>query len=389
MSKSKYISYESTGSFSQLVIDYLNQDEKLSEFVTDFPSIESIKKQIELRKKVTVDRNALVDVLTEQYQQNGIALEESELGESISKLKQENTFTICTAHQPNIFTGYLYTIYKIIHAIKLAKECEEQLPGYHFVPVFFIGSEDNDIEEIGAVNFKGEKYQWQPSDTGACGRFSTDSLVEIRDEILAQFGASEFEEILKNQIVTSYNGSKTLSEATQHFVHSLFHDQGLLALDADDKRLKESFKPVIKDELENQNSHKLVIEHNTRLAQNYKIQVEPRELNLFYLKGSIRERIEKKGAQWTVVNTDITFDDTALVETNPEYFSPNVILRPLYQETILPNVAFIGGGSEIAYWTELTSLFDHYSLPFPILLVRNSVSIVTQKVYKKNGEDRI
>ncbi len=384
MSKAKYISYESTGAFSKLVIDYINKDPKLKEFISDFPSIESIKTQIKQKKQQRIDRESLAEVLSEQYDKNGIDTKGTKVGENILKLNDEKTFTICTAHQPNIFTGYLYTIYKIIHAINLVKECEEQIPGYQFVPIFFIGSEDNDLEEIGTFNFKGKKYQWQANgQTGACGRFLVENLSEIRDEIISNLGDNEIDKIIENQLIRSFNKKKTLTEATQHFIDSLFKDYGLLALDADDKRLKKSFKSVIKDELEKQTSHRLVIEHNNVLSKNYKIQVEPRELNLFYLKDDIRERIEKVEDEWNVINTHIAIDSIDIVDTNPEYFSPNVILRPLYQETILPNVAFIGGGSEIAYWMELKSLFDYYGLAFPILFVRNSVSIVSDKIFSK------
>ncbi len=378
-----YIPYADTGSFSKLVIDYQNRDEKLKPFINDFPSVEAIKAQIKRKEKQAVNRAALVEVLTEQYTNQGIHLEKNRVGDNITKLKEEKTFTICTAHQPNIFSGYLYFIYKIVHAINLAKECAEQIPGYNFVPVYFIGSEDNDIEEIGAFNFKNKKYQWAPNQTGACGRFSTESLTEIRDEILSQFGSSEAENKLKEQILAAYDGKKTLSEATQYFVHQLLGEYGVLAVDADDKRLKDAFKPVIKDELENLSSHRIVSEHNIKLSKDYKVQVDPRELNLFYLKDNLRERIEKDGNQWKIVNTDVSIEDLTIVELFPEHFSPNVILRPVYQEIILPNVAFIGGGSEIAYWCELKSLFTYHKTEFPILFARNSLSIVYNKLLNK------
>lgn len=374
-----YIPYADTGSFSKLVIDYQNQDEKLKPFINDFPSVEAIKEQIKRKEKQAVDRDSLVKVLTEQYEKLGI----DGVGDTILKLKDKKTFTICTAHQPNIFTGYLYFIYKIVHAINLAKECEELIPGYNFVPVYFIGSEDNDIEEIGAFNFKNKKYQWSPTETGACGRFSTESLLEIRDEILSQFGTSDAENKLKEQILAAYDGKKTLSQATQHFVHQILGEYGVLSIDADDKRLKQAFKPIIKDELENLSSHRIVSEHNNELSKNYKVQVDPRELNFFYLKDYLRERIEKDGNSWKIVNTDLKIDDLERINTNPEHFSPNVILRPIYQEMILPNVAFVGGGSEIAYWCELKPLFDHHKIEYPILFARNSLSVVSEKQLNK------
>ncbi len=374
-----YIPYDDTGSFSKLVIDYQNKDKKLLPFINDFPSVEAIEKQILLKEKQGIDRDALVKVLTKQYKKLGI----EGVGDTILKMKNEKTFTICTAHQPNIFSGYLYFIYKIVHAINLAKECQEQIPGYNFVPIYFIGSEDNDIEEIGAFNFKNKKYQWQPSETGACGRFSTKSLVAIRDEILSQFGNSEAENKLKQQILAAYDGKKTLSEATQYFVHQILGEYGVLVLDADDKQLKQSFKNVIKDELENQSSHKIVSEHNIDLNKNYKVQVEPRELNLFYLKDNVRERIEKDENVFKIVSSEEKIKDLNVVDEHPEYFSPNVILRPIFQEIILPNVAFVGGGSEIAYWCELKTLFEYYKIELPILVVRNSLSIVYHKMFNK------
>jgi len=378
-----YIPYSDTGAFSKLVIDYQNQDEKLKLFINDFPSVEAIKNQIKRKEKQAVDREALVEVLTEQYTHQGIRLDKTPVGEKIAQLLNKKTFTICTAHQPNIFTGYLYFIYKIIHAINLAKECTEQISGYNFIPVYFIGSEDNDIEEIGTFNFKNKKYQWSPNETGACGRFSTASLVEIRDEILGQFGNSEAEVKLKEQILIAYDGKKTLSQATQHFVHLLLGEYGLIALDADDKRLKESLKPIIKNELENLTSHRIVIEHNKLLSKDYKVQVEPRELNLFYLNENVRERIEKAENGWKIVNSDQKIENLNIIESNSEYFSPNVILRPVYQELILPNLAFIGGGSEIAYWCELKTLFQYHKIEYPILFIRNSLSILSEKQLNK------
>lgn len=383
MNRSAYISYEASNAFSKLVVDYQNQDDKLRNFISDFPSIESIQKQIVARKKKTVDRKALLAVLAKQYQENGINLTDTRAEEYMLSLASENTFTITTAHQPNIFTGFMYTIYKIVHVIHLAKSCREEMPEYNFVPIFFIGSEDNDIEEIGTFNFKGKKYQWKPDQSGACGRFSTESLVKIRDEIIAQFGSSETELKLKEQILAAYDGKKTLTQATQYFIHTLFSTEGLIILDADERSLKQNFKHIIKDELLNQTSNKLVIEHNKRLSKEYKIQVEPRKLNLFYLKEEVRERIEAKNGHWSVLKLDYSFKDITLVDTNPELFSPNVVLRPLYQEAILPNVAFVGGGSEIAYWSELKTLFDYYEIPFPILYVRNSVSVVSEKIFAK------
>jgi len=125
-----------------------------------------------------------------------------------------------------------------------------------------------------------------------------------------------------------------------------------------------------------------VAETSTRLEAHYKVQAHPRDINLFYLNDNLRERIEQRDSRYEVVNSDISFSREELLselKEHPGRFSPNVILRGLYQETILPNIAFIGGGGEVAYWLELKKLFEHYNTPYPVLVLRNSFLIIEKK----------
>lgn len=385
-SQSFTLPYEETGAFSKLVIDYLNKKATLLPFIQEYPDIASMGRQIDRKRKQLLNRTLLVDVLKEQYDKNGIR----DASSLIDKLQSENTFTICSAHQPNIFTGYLYVIYKIVQTIKLAEIAKKEYPQYDFVPVFYIGSEDNDIEEIGEFYFKDKRYQWQPDEKGACGRISTTSLLTIRDEILSQFGSSEAEKKLRKQLLAAYDGNKTLAQATSYFLHLIFQDYGLLCLDADDKRCKEVFKHVMYDELVHQRAFNIVSEHNKKLAKQYKIQATPREINLFYIDNNVRTRIIKEDQLYSVDTSKLSNDqkssewpinNVSLLAANN--LSPNAILRPLYQESLLPNVAFVGGGGEIAYWCELKSLFDFYEVTYPLLIVRSSLSVVNKKELNK------
>ena len=134
-----------------------------------------------------------------------------------------------------------------------------------------------------------------------------------------------------------------------------------------------------------QRSHKLVLETAEKL-KDYTVQVNPREINLFYIEDQLRERIIFENEKYKVNNTKIEFtkeEIITLLESNPEMFSPNVIMRPLFQEVILPNLCYIGGGGEIAYWLELKSFFNAVNVTFPMLLVRNSVLLATEKQIKK------
>jgi bacillithiol biosynthesis cysteine-adding enzyme BshC len=160
---------------------------------------------------------------------------------------------------------------------------------------------------------------------------------------------------------------------------------GLVILDADNANLKRHFIPFVKEELLHQSSHKLVLETAEKLKE-YTIQVNPREINLFYIEDNVRERIVFEDGKYKVNHTKIEFSETeilTLLENHPEKFSPNVIMRPLYQEVILPNLCYIGGGGEIAYWLELKSFFAVAKVTFPMLLLRNSVLLATEKQAKK------
>jgi bacillithiol synthase len=123
------------------------------------------------------------------------------------------------------------------------------------------------------------------------------------------------------------------------------------------------------------------------LSEKYPVQANPREINLFYLKDNVRERLDFREDKFVVHNTQIRFrpDEMERELANfPERFSPNVILRGLYQETILPNIAFVGGGGETAYWLEFKPLFKHYRVPYPVLILRNSFLLI-----KKNWRNKI
>jgi bacillithiol synthase len=375
------ISYQNSGYFSKLIVDYLNQNPALQSLYHYFPKIENFKAQIEEKKSHFNDnskRTILVTALQKQY----AGFEISELTQSnIKLLNDPKTFTITTGHQLNLFTGPLYFLYKIVSTINLSKQLKEEFPLYNFVPIYWMATEDHDFEEINHFNFKGKKIQWNTNSKGPVGRLSTEGLQEIFDLFASELNSSDNGNYIKNLFTESYLKHKTLADATRNLANALFGEQGLVILDGDDVSLKSEFKNNMKEELLYQSSFKKVNKSNEKL-KDYSIQVNPREINLFYIEDNLRERIVFENNVYKVNNTTTQFSEAEIVkllDTNPEKFSPNVILRPLYQEVILPNLCYIGGGGEIAYWLQLKSNFDHHNIPFPMLLVRNSVLLATQK----------
>lgn len=368
------------------MVDYIDQQASLKEFFSYPPTIQGVKKAIEDRKEFNYDRNVLVQELRKQY--SAVALSEK-TKKNIETLASKNTFTFTTAHQNNIFTGPLYFIYKILHTIKLAEYCKTILPGYNFVPVFYIGSEDADIDELNHVYIGGEKLTWNTKQTGAVGRMKVDKeLIKLIGLMEGQLSVLPFGKEIVDLMKECYKEEDTIQSSTFKIVNELFGEYGLVVLLPDNAELKKQMIPIFKDDLLNQTASGIVEKTAEKLSKaGYKVQANPREINLFYLKDNIRERIERKNAQYSILNAQLSFkEDEILKELNehPDRFSPNVILRGLYQETILPNLAFIGGGGETAYWLQLKDLFNHYKVPFPMLVLRNSFLIV-----EKNWQDRI
>jgi len=382
--KAKYIPYYNTGAFSEMVLDFLARSNRLKPFYTGQYGIEGVRKLIESRKNTTLNRVLLVDELKKQYH----ATDTSALVKAnIDSLLQLNTFTICTAHQPNIFTGHLYFIYKILHAIKLANELNAALPENHFVPVYYMGSEDADLDELGNVQVNGKVYKWETNQKGAVGRMLVDqAFTGLIDELAGQLSVEHFGNEIISLVRKCYTINKTIEQSTFELVNALFAAYGLVVFLPDNAAFKSAFIPVIKKELKERFSNKLVKETIEALPQEYKIQVYGRDINMFYLKGDLRERIEAMDDGYSVVNTQLVFTNVEMereIADHPERFSPNVILRPVYQELVLPNVAFIGGGGELAYWLELKKVFESVSVPFPVLVLRNSFMIIPADVARK------
>ena len=374
------IRYQDSGYFTPITVDYLNQKSELQSLYHRFPTVENFEKQFqEKQTQFTISsREVLVSALKKQYE--SVAISEA-TKHNISSLLEFNTFTITTGHQLNLFTGPLYFLYKIISVINLTKTLQSKYPDQNFVPVYWMATEDHDFEEINYFNFKGKKIRWNKASSGPVGRLSTKDLEAVFEVFEKEIGTSQNANYIKQLFEDSYLKHETLAAATRFLANELFGEYGLVILDGDDADLKREFIPFIKEELLFQKSHQEVIA-TIETMKSYEIQVNPREINLFYIEDNLRERIIFENNNYKVNNTSLHFSKEellALVEKSPEKFSPNVILRPLYQEVILPNLCYIGGGGELAYWFELKSYFDSVGVVFPILLLRNSVLLTTEK----------
>jgi len=376
------IAYRDTGYFTSLICNYLDQDEALRPFYNRFPKLDQFKAQID-EKAASYDeahRKILVTALRKQFEH--IAISEA-TALHLELLSQPQTFTITTGHQLNLFTGPLYFLYKIIHTITLSRKLKENNPQHDFVPVYWMATEDHDFEEINYFNFQGKKVQWNRTDGGAVGELSTEDLADVLALFKAELGTSKNAQFLAKLFEDAYLNHDNLTDATRFLANELFKDYGLIIIDGNDASLKALFKPFVKRELLEEVSHKEVTEQTNRLTDlGYGEQVHPREINLFYLSKGLRERIVSTENGYAVNDTDIRFtkeEILAELDKHPERFSPNALLRPLFQEVILPNLGYIGGGGELAYWFQLKTYFEEVGVPFPMLILRNSALLRTEK----------
>lgn len=363
---------------------YYQSPEKFSNFVSHIPTLDNFPAVIEAKAKSPTDRQLLSDVVTIQYAKHPSSSKTQSL---ISNLSKDNTYAVTTAHQPSLLTGPLYYIYKILSTINLAETLQKKYPDNNYVPVFVIGSEDHDFEEVNHLHLFGKTVTWNRDGQGSVGHYSIEGLDEILTEVNELLGSYA----LTGELITQLRADLTSIDSYQEFAfkltHLLFDSLGLVILSMDDPKLKQAFIPIIKKEILERPSQKLVQETQEKIKAELDLnsQAHAREINFFFTGYGGRSRIIFSDGIYQIDGTEKTFTEAELVTTideHPEWFSPNVIMRPLYQELILPNLAYIGGGGEIAYWTERLSQFDHFGVPMPMLIRRRSAMIVTPEENK-------
>lgn len=386
--KSQLISNKKIKKINNLLKKFLENSDDLSPFIGLFPRIENFESQIKIKASnySNQNRQILVKSLNRQYRHLS---PDSFTLKQINLISDSESFTVTTGHQLNLMGGPLFFIYKIISVINLAHKLKSKYPKYNFIPVFWMATEDHDFKEINHFNFKGNCLKWPDNLSGPVGRYPTNGLKTTFQEFKSLVEDTPYGNLLKQLFESSYIFSENLGDATRSFVHQLFGKDGLIVLDGDDVELKALFVSHMKDELTQRLCYKTVSKTNISLKEinkNFKIQVKPRDINLFYMNDNFRERIVEKDGVFIILNSQKKFEIDELIEelkNHPDRFSPNVLLRPLYQETILPNLCYVGGDSELLYWMQLKSYFELSKVCYPILIRRNSNLILSSKQIKK------
>ncbi len=378
-----------TGLFKDRQIVMSHDQEQLEPFMGRTFSVDHFKTQMIEKGKVfsSEQRQILVDVLISQY--SGIEISDK-VKANIDLLSQSSTFTITTGHQLSIFTGPLFFIYKILHVIRLTEELKNQFPDHNFVPVFWMASEDHDLEEIRKVTIFNKALIWDTRQEGPVGKMEFENFEQLKNEVAEFFGEDKQAEILA--FLQRYEGVN-LASATRNLVDHLFGEAyGLVILDPDSHELKKQAIPLFEKELKEQFSFEAVeAKSELLLKAGHKIQVTAREINLFYIEKGLRSRIIPQANKFFIEGKG-EFDQPTLLKMlkdHPEHFSPNVILRPVYQEIILPNLCYIGGVGELAYWLQLKGVFDRTGILYPLIFPRISMLIIDKSTSAKMAKNEL
>lgn len=314
---------------------------------------------------------------------------------NIDLLDKEKTIAVVTGQQLGILGGPLYTIFKTITALRLANQLSERYDEFKFVPVFWLEGDDHDFNEVRSINlFDNENqvinigYKEEINDDDAKQSIGKINFDEALNEFFRKFEVSLRESDFKNELVTKlkecYQVGKSFKQSFRELLFWLFDEYGLMIFDPQDPKVKSLLKPIFKKEVNDFALHtQKLIQTSAKLEELYHAQVKVKPVNLFYHTDDGRYSVEpvegifklrRKRKQFT--NEEIITE----IENSPEKFSPNVLLRPICQDFLFPTGFYIGGPSEIAYFAQVTPLYDFYKIVTPIIFPRSSATILEKNV---------
>lgn len=361
--------------YNDFLRDYLEGD-RLEHLRSYSPHQKSIISAINGKESFSdSQRNILADDLCSQYKKSDISIAGSAVSENIEKLRDRNSYTVTTGQQIHIGLGPLYVLYKIFDVLANTAKLSKEHPSYNFIPVFWMASEDHDLDEIREISVFGKKFFWETDQSGPVGRMNPKGVPEMFERIKEEFQFSNDQLSFIDVCISAYGNSDSLANSFRKILHHYFESTGLVVIDADSKNLKSSFTAVLSDELSHQNYEALKQSTDKLEMLGYKKQLVIRECNLFKIQRNDR--------------TKVSGNEGCVSVTNEEAYnlSPNAALRPFYQEWILPNILYIGGQSEVRYWMQLKGIFDNYQVPMPIVQLRTSAIILPKKQHASLGID--
>lgn len=395
-----HVNYEDLPGFNNLFIDYINSFSLVSPYYKyDYHDDDSFLSAINAKKESYLKHSdySRQDVSAILKSQNEFFNSSDKTFENIQMLNDDNTFAVVTGQQVGILSGNYYTILKAINTIQLSDYLNTIYPDYKFIPVFWLECDDHDFEEINHINifdskniltkleyFKNgtpqEKYL-----TPADRNYFDNHIENFKEELFRKLSNTDFAEEIKNIINRSYKEGLNFTVTFARYMNFILKDKGLVFINPADAEIKNILKPVFEKELQSfPQSCENVIENSAMLEQNYQPQIKPQVINLFYIYNNNRYLIENKTENvFSLKNSRQTFSKEEMffnLEKNTKDFSPNVVLRPICQDYLLPTITYIGGPSEIAYFAQLKKVYETFDVEMPVIYPRTSVTFLENRV---------
>jgi len=389
-----YINFSDIPGNLNLFLDYLYEFENVANFYkNDFRNKENYLKVFKNISESKRDFSPEISsIISKQYS----SLDPSELTKkNIESLKDKNTLAVVTGQQLGILGGPLYTFHKIITAIKLSQHLSERYDDYNFIPVFWLEGDDHDFNEVRNIKLiddsnsvvsigYGEEIE-EDEAKQSVGLISFDETINnFFEKLDGTLRNTDFKPDLIKKLKDIYSPGKTFKQSFTQLIHSYFDEYGLVVFDPQDKNLKTLLKPVFKKEITDFRVHTEKLVHvSATLEEIYHAQVKVKPVNLFLSIDNGRFSIEPVENEFRLRRKRKTFSQDellALLESEPERFSPNVLLRPICQDYLLPTAFYVGGPSEISYFAQITPLYDFYNLTQPIIYPRSSATILENNI---------
>ncbi|MBA2874092.1 bacillithiol biosynthesis cysteine-adding enzyme BshC [Thermaerobacillus caldiproteolyticus] len=378
-----------------LATDYINGTFPLETgFVYSFQEEDVFRRRVRELKDKTYPRRELVNYLRsyhERFQASPQTLR------NIEKLLDPSSVVIVGGQQAGLLTGPLYTIYKIISILKLAKEQEKAL-GVPVVPIFWIAGEDHDIAEVDHLyvveegKIKKRTYPHSVHEKRMVAEVPIDQQACLQwiQQIVETYGETNTTNEMLDFLARCLDEAKTFVDFFAFIVLRLFASEGLVVLNAADEALRKIESDFFVTLIERHNEiTTAVLQQQHRLKQiGYEktLEVSPQSANLFYYDGRERWLLECDGQEgmFRSKKGDIVVSKDELIllaKTNPYRLSNNVVTRPLMQEFLLPTLAFIAGPGEIAYWAELREAFALLGYTMPPVVPRLHITMVERSIH--------
>ncbi len=380
--------------FSSLFVDYIMDYPRVRRYYNgNFQEDKDWEKALEQVTAREIDRSLLSQILTTQNRDFHCGVKALA---NIDLLMNDNTVAVVTGQQVGLFTGPLYTIYKALTVLKLVNLLSKKFPDYNFVPVFWLEGEDHDYEEVNSIKLINPsndlvqlEYQLQTKalekNLGPVGFLEFDETIDgffkKVDECLIQ---TEFKQKALELFHTAYQKGMTFNRAFVHLMNVLLEDSGLIFLDPHSPDIKKQLVHVFRRDIEETpRLCQLIIDQSAELEKHYHAQIKPKPLNLFLLADGGRYLLEPNSNGYSLKGSRRQIPKERIQEilaNSPELLSPNVVLRPICQDTLLPTIAYVAGPAEIAYFAQLKPLYQEFSIPQPIIYPRASVTILEEKI---------